>query len=126
MGPLGKQPVGDLPVCQVHCVHEETVRRLRPMMEQVEGLGAIFKALADDTRLKVICALGEAELCVCDVAALIGSSKATASYHLRVLHRLGLARYRRAGKLVYYRLADPQLGRLVKELLRHAAEKGLR
>lgn len=107
------------PVCQVNCINEKIVNRLKPLIERTEGVATIFKALADDTRVKVVYALSEAELCVCDVAALIGSSKAAASYHLRLLHHLGLAKYRREGKMVYYRLADPHVGNLVREVLRH-------
>lgn len=109
----------DVPVCQVNCINEEVVNRLKPLVDRIEGVATIFKALADDTRVKVIYALSEAELCVCDVAALIGGSKATASYHLRLLHHMGLANYRKEGKLVYYRLADPHIGNLVREVLEH-------
>lgn len=84
----------------------------------MEGAAELFKALADDTRLKIICALAEEELCVCDVAALIGQSLAAASYHLRLLYRLGLVKYRREGKLVYYRLADKRVGSLVKDAMK--------
>ncbi|QSO54900.1 winged helix-turn-helix transcriptional regulator [Alicyclobacillus curvatus] len=77
----------------------------------------MFKALADDTRAKIVYALSEAELCVCDVAAVIGSSKATASYHLRLLHHMGLAQYRKDGKLVYYRLENPHIQGFIRETL---------
>ena len=79
----------------------------------------LFKALGDETRLKVVYALSQAELCVCDVAAVLGASQATASYHLRLLHHLGLARYRKEGKLVYYRLADPSLADVIADALRY-------
>lgn len=124
MGKLTPQPLKgklelDVPVCQVNCINEEVVSRLKPLVDRIEGVAIIFKALADDTRVKVIYALSETELCVCDVAALIGGSKATASYHLRLLHHMGLAKYRKDGKLVYYRLADPHIGNLVREVLEH-------
>lgn len=124
--PLRAQPDRDVPVCQVDCVNEETVSRLKPQVDRIEGVATIFKALADDTRVKVIYALSEAELCVCDVAALIGSSKATASYHLRLLHHMGLVKYRKDGKLVYYRLADPHIGNLVREVLKRMEETEVR
>lgn len=107
----------DAPVCQVNCINEEVVKRLRPRVDKMEGAATVFKAMADDTRVKIIYALSEAELCVCDVAALIGSSKATASYHLRLLHYLGLVKYRKEGKLVYYRLVDPHIGNLVRQVI---------
>lgn len=109
----GPPAAADAPVCGVDYVHEEVVDRLRPELDRVAGLSELFKALADETRLKVIYALSRAELCVCDVAALIGGSKAAASYHLRLLYRLGLARCRREGKMVYYRLADPRVGAIL-------------
>ena len=59
---------------------------------------------------------------MCDVAELIGGSKATASYHLRLLHHLGMAKYRKEGKLVYYRLAAPRIGDLVREVLKHVGQ----
>ncbi|APC09012.1 ArsR/SmtB family transcription factor [Neomoorella thermoacetica] len=107
----------DAPVCQVNCINEEVIKRLKPRVDKMEGVATVFKALADDTRVKIIYALSEAELCVCDVAALIGSSKATASYHLRLLHYLGLVKYRKEGKLVYYRLVDPSIGDLVRQVI---------
>lgn len=113
----------DVPVCQVTVVHDDVVNRLKPQVDRVQGVAMIFKALADDTRAKVVYALSQAELCVCDVAALIGGTKATASYHLRLLSHMGLAKYRKDGKLVYYRLADQHIGNLVQEVLEHVAEQ---
>ncbi|GAB6932677.1 ArsR/SmtB family transcription factor [Calditerricola satsumensis] len=117
--PIRCQPEPDAPVCEVNVVHQDVVSRLKPEVERMEGVATVFKALADDTRVKIVYALSQAELCVCDVAALIGSTKATASYHLRLLHHMGLAKYRREGKLVYYRLADSSIGNLVREVLHH-------
>ncbi|MBE3580813.1 MAG: helix-turn-helix transcriptional regulator [Thermoanaerobacteraceae bacterium] len=112
----------DAPVCQTHCINEEVIKRLKPRVDKLEGIATLFKALADDVRVKIIYALSETELCVCDVAALLGSTTATASYHLRLLHYLGLVRYRKEGKLVYYRLADPHVGNLVREVIKHLGE----
>lgn len=112
----------DVPVCDVDCVDGELVAELKPQVERVQGVATIFKALADDTRAKVIYALSKAELCVCDVAALIDGSKATASYHLRLLSHMRLAKHRKQGRLVYYRLADQHIGNLVHEVLKHMDE----
>lgn len=113
----------EAPVCEETFVHVETVARLRPNLEHIAGAAELFKALGDETRLKVVYALAQAELCVCDVAAVLGASQATASYHLRLLHHLGLARYRREGKLVYYRLADPGLAEVVASALRYPVRR---
>ncbi len=83
----------------------------------------IFKALSDDTRIKIAYALSiESELCVCDVANIIGSSNATASHHLRLLRNLGLAKYRKEGKLVYYSLDDAHVKQLIKVAFEHQKE----
>jgi DNA-binding transcriptional ArsR family regulator len=57
----------------------------------------------------VLYALSQSELCVCDVAAVVGATTAAASYHLRLLYRTGLADYRRDGRLVYYRLSEDRM-----------------
>lgn len=95
--------------CDIFCFDEEKVTRVKTRLTETDcaGLARWFKALADETRLKIARALGiEKELCVCDVANIIGSSVATASHHLRLLRHLGIARHRKEGKLVFYSLAD--------------------
>lgn len=97
------------PVCEVECVHADKVDGLRPIVEDLAGVGEAVANLADDTRFGVLYALSQSELCVCDVAAVVGATTATASYHLRLLYRTGLVEYRRDGRLVYYRLADDEI-----------------
>ena len=83
----------------------------------------IFKALADETRLKIAYSLTlEEEMCVCDVAAVIDSSVATASHHLRYLRDHSLAKSQRKGRMVYYSLADNHVHQLVKIAYDHAIE----
>jgi DNA-binding transcriptional ArsR family regulator len=104
-------------VCEGICLHEEKVARVKADLEAHAFREAAerFKVLADETRLKIAYALcGEDELCVCDIAGIIGSTVATASHHLRLLRNMGMAKSRRDGKLVYYSLADPQLKRLIR------------
>ena len=93
-------------VCDIFCFNEEKVTLLKREITGIEKLAPLFKALADPTRLKIVYALSRDELCVCDVASIIGSSVAAASHHLRLLRSSGLARYRREGKMVFYSLAD--------------------
>ena len=91
-------------MCDIFCYDEEKVNRVSSLVEQ-ENLGpvaGIFKALADETRLKIAYSLvQENELCVCDVANIIHASTATASHHLRHLRKLGIAKSRKEGKLVF-------------------------
>lgn len=102
--------------CEIYCFDEEKVNRVKQSIEEHDTLTIVkvFKALADDTRLKVAYALcKEEELCVCDIANIIGSSTATASHHLRLLRNMGLAKYRKEGKLVFYSLHDEHLKQLI-------------
>ena len=94
-------------VCEISVVHEEVVERVQKTLPNLSGMVQIFKALADETRLKIAYSLTlEKEMCVCDVAAVIGSSSATASHHLRYLRDNALAKSQRKGKMIYYSLAD--------------------
>ncbi|NBJ67930.1 ArsR family transcriptional regulator [Roseburia sp. 1XD42-34] len=89
----------------------------------MDGVEQIFKALADATRLKIAYALTlERELCVCDIANIIGATKATASHHLRLLRNMGLAKHRKEGKLVFYSLEDEHVHQLVTIATVHAKE----
>lgn len=104
---MGKQT--NPPVCEIECVHADKVDGLRPVVSALGGVGELVTNLADDTRFKVLYALSQSELCVCDVAAVVGATSPAASYHLRLLYRTGLVDYRRDGRLVYYRLADEDM-----------------
>lgn len=113
-------------VCEVTVVHEEVVNRVQKMLPNLGGMVQIFKALADETRLNIAYSLTlEEEMCVCDVAAVIGSSVATASHHLRYLRDQSLAKSRRKGKMIYYSLADNHVHQLVRVAHEHAVEGDL-
>lgn len=110
--------------CEVFCYNEEKVMKIKKQVEEVNGVELLFKALGDSTRLKIIYALTiEKELCVCDVANIIGSSTATASHHLRLLRNMGLAKFRKEGKLAFYSLADEHVQQLVSVAMIHANEE---
>lgn len=113
-------------MCEVTKVNEPAVQNVQqkmPMTSDLVEVVKLFKALADETRLKIAFALTlEKELCVCDVAAIIESSVATASHHLRYLKENGLARSNRQGKMMYYSLSDEHVHQLVKIAYEHAKE----
>ncbi|SHE38714.1 cadmium-sensing regulator, CadC [Seinonella peptonophila] len=93
--------------CEVFCFDEAKVKRVQQSFETVDIQNAsrLLKALADPNRLKVAFALiQEDEVCVCDIANILGSTMATASHHLRLLRNMGLAKQRKEGKLVFYSL----------------------
>ncbi|MFS0645643.1 ArsR/SmtB family transcription factor [Siminovitchia sp. 179-K 8D1 HS] len=110
--------------CETSCYNQEVVSRVQKRINEVNGVELLFKALADATRLKVAYALTmEDELCVCDVAEIIGSTTATASHHLRYLRNMGLAKYRKEGKLVFYSLLDEHVHQIVNIALIHYQEE---
>jgi ArsR family transcriptional regulator, lead/cadmium/zinc/bismuth-responsive transcriptional repressor len=112
-------------LCEINCVDEEKVSYLKMEVfnQNTLEVSKIFKALSDDTRIKIAYALSiERELCVCDVANIVGSTTATASHHLRLLRNLGLAKYRKEGKLVYYSLDDEHVRQLIKIAFEHQEE----
>lgn len=89
----------------------------------MQQMARMFKALADETRMKIAYALThEEELCVCDVAQVIGASTATASHHLRLLRNMGLAKYRKEGKMVFYSLDDEHIKQLIIIAYDHTKE----
>lgn len=114
--------VKDLETCEVRGFHPEEVARALAGLEPDEVYGelaALFGALADPTRAKIVHALLQAELCTCDLAAVVGISESGTSQHLRVLRSLRLVKSRRAGKFVYYSLDDAHIALLVRIGLTH-------
>lgn len=111
-------------VCEVTCIDEGKVSRVQNQLSGQNHMevAKVFKALSDDTRIKIAYALSLEELCVCDVANIIGSSTATASHHLRLLKNLGLAKYRKEGKLVFYSLDDDHVKQLIELTYEHQKE----
>jgi ArsR family transcriptional regulator, lead/cadmium/zinc/bismuth-responsive transcriptional repressor len=112
-------------ICEITCFDEPKVKRVKDTVFKHDTLAVsqIFKALADDTRVKIAFALSEEdELCVCDVANIVGCTTATASHHLRLLRNLGLAKYRKDGKLVFYSLDDEHVKQLIQIAFAHQKE----
>ncbi|WML46020.1 metalloregulator ArsR/SmtB family transcription factor [Neobacillus sp. PS3-40] len=112
-------------VCQVHCVEDIKVNHVQKQLDKgkIHDVATLFKALSDETRMKIAYALTiEEELCVCDVANIVGATTATASHHLRHLKNLGLAKYRKLGKLVYYSLDDDHVKQLIYIAFEHLDE----
>lgn len=112
-------------LCNVRCFKEGLVARLRGGMPEDAALDearALFAALADRTRLKILHALSSAdELCVCDVAHVLGMSVAATSHHLRKLRQLGILRLRNDGRMAYYSLASRFAVDLATRAVRKAA-----
>jgi ArsR family transcriptional regulator, lead/cadmium/zinc/bismuth-responsive transcriptional repressor len=119
------QAVAEPDVCDVFCIDAEAVARARSTMisdRSAEGLSSTFGVLGDPTRVKLISALMAGELCVCDLATLLGLSQSAVSHQLRVLRNMRLVKYRRDGRIVHYSLDDQHIRDLFLQGLQHIAE----
>lgn len=117
--------MGKKDACDIYCYNEEKVNRIQNDLENVNitSVSQLFKALADENRAKISFALcQDEELCVCDLANIVGSSVATASHHLRTLHKQGIVKYRKEGKLAFYSLDDEHIKQLMDIALSHSSE----
>lgn len=113
-------------VCEVDVIDQAKVTRARqalPAPATVGVLAETFRALGDPTRLQIVSALAHEELCVCDLASLVGVSQSAVSHSLRVLRDLRLVRYRKVGKIAYYTLDDAHIVSLLGEGRRHVEER---
>lgn len=107
------------------CVHEDTVNRLleeMPAEEDLYDLAELFKVFGDSTRIKILYALFGAELCVGDLAQLLGMSQTAVSHQLRVLRTNKLVKGRKEGKIVFYSLADDHVRTILGQGMDHVDE----
>jgi ArsR family transcriptional regulator len=114
-------------VCACGLVHEDKVRAAlsaAPGDQELQSLGDLFKVFADPTRLKILSALSETELCVCDLSAVLGATQSAVSHQLALLRAASLVKYRREGKTVYYSLADSHVRAILLVGLDHVGEEG--
>jgi len=113
-------------LCEVNLIHEDVVRAVRAdLLSQPrrERLAEFFKAMADGTRLGILHALSLSEMCVCDLSAALGMSQSSISHQLKYLRQMRLVTSRRAGKAVYYALADQHPGDIIQAGLDHIDEE---
>ena len=113
-------------ICSCNVIHEDIVREVKdniPDEETLYELAELFKVLGDNTRVKILYALLKAEMCVCDIAALLGMTQSAISHQLRVLKQSRLVKYRKEGKIVYYSLDDEHVKQIFDQGLIHINEK---
>ncbi len=111
--------------CDCRVIHQDKVTDARNdalAPDIAEDLCQIFKALGDNTRLKILWALQKQEMCVCDLAAMLDVTESAVSHQLRLLRTLRLVANRREGTILYYRLADHHVSQLVRIALEHINE----
>ncbi|HHX71722.1 MAG TPA: helix-turn-helix transcriptional regulator [Clostridiales bacterium] len=111
--------------CDCVEVHSDVVDRIRQEMPEEEtlyDLAELYKVFGDSTRVRILWALDAADLCVCDIAALLNMTQSAISHQLRVLKQARLVRYRRVGKNVYYSLDDDHVRSIFEQGLSHIRE----
>lgn len=116
----------NIEVCNCTIIHEDIVSKVKesiPEEEILYDLADLFKVLGDSTRIKILCALFEAEMCVCDIAALLGMTQSAISHQLRVLKQARLVKYKKEGKIVYYSLDDEHVKSIFDQGLIHISER---
>jgi DNA-binding transcriptional ArsR family regulator len=112
--------------CEIECIHEESVfmvkeKALSP--NEILGLSEIFKGLGDPTRIKILHALSQEELCVCDLVEVLKMTQSAVSHQLRTLRNLRLVKHRKEGKMVYYSLDDNHIINIFTQGLDHIRHK---
>lgn len=113
-------------VCDCEVIHENVVNQVKtrmPCEEDIYDLADFFKVLGDSTRTKIIWALDESEMCVCDIAALLNMTKSAISHQLRALRNADLVKFRREGKTVFYSLKDQHVRDVYEIGMEHIREK---
>ena len=111
--------------CDCDVIHHEVVAAVRKECLPVEDyqlLAALFKMFGDPTRVRLLHALSHQELCVCDLAVLLGMTKSAVSHQLKSLRLANLVKFRRQGQVVYYSLADDHVHTLLTVGMEHLEE----
>ncbi|WP_366249330.1 metalloregulator ArsR/SmtB family transcription factor [Terribacillus aidingensis] len=111
--------------CEIYCYDKKKVNRIQEDLQSVNILNVaqMLKAISDENRAKITYILcQDDELCVCDIANVLGITVANASHHLRTLHKQGIVKYRKEGKLAFYSLDDDHIKQIMEIALAHQNE----
>ena len=111
--------------CDCDVIHENVVNEIREKMQPKEEyleLASLFKMFGDGTRIQILHALEQSEMCVCDLAVLLGVTKSAISHQLKALRLANLVKFRREAQIVYYSLADDHVKEILDKGLEHLHE----
>ncbi len=111
--------------CNCEVIHPELVDKVKDIMpdeNELYDLSDFFKVFADGTRIKIMWALEESELCVCDLAVLLNMTKSAISHQLKSLRAANLVKYRKEGKVVFYSLKDDHVKEILEKGMEHIRE----
>ena len=112
-------------VCSVPERHKDIIDKVcadMPDSAELCELAEFFRVFGDSTRIRILYALSRSEMCVCDLAELLGVSQSAVSHQLQILRTSRLVRYRREGKTVYYSLSDEHIFSIIGQGLEHIKE----
>ena len=115
----------DIDRCDCGVIHKEIVDMVKiklPKEENLYDLAELFKVFGDSTRIKILSALFESEMCVCDIAYLLNMTPSAISHQLRILKQARLIKNRRDGKIVFYSLDDGHIKQIFDQGLNHINE----
>lgn len=115
----------EAPSCEFMHLHKDIVQKVNSAMPESETLYALsdlFKVFGDATRIKILYALFQSEMCVCDIANLLGMTTSAISHQLKALKQARLIKFRREGKAVFYSLADDHVRTIINNGLAHINE----
>ncbi|MBE6645917.1 MAG: helix-turn-helix transcriptional regulator [Ruminococcaceae bacterium] len=113
------------PSCECDEVHIDAVARKKKIMPSeslIYDLADFFKIFGDSTRMSILFAISGEQMCVCDIAELLGMTKSAVSHQLKILRQSDLITYRKSGKNVFYSLADDHVNDIIKKALEHIKE----
>jgi len=117
--------IGEVECCEEHLVHEDRCRLVHENMpdeDKLCDLAELFKVFGDSTRIRILFALFESEICVCDLAETLNMTQSAVSHQLKILKQARLVRSRREGKSVFYFLADDHVRTIIDQGLEHIQE----
>ena len=113
-------------MCEITHVHETAVEQVQSRMpddDTICDVAELFKVFGDVTRTKILSALFEAELCVCDISEIVKMSSSAVSHQLRILRQTKIVKSRRSGKEIYYSLDDDHIAKIYRMALEHLNEE---
>lgn len=111
--------------CDCDVIHAEVVEKVKKNMPDIDllmDLADFFKVFSDSTRVRILVALSEDTMCVCDIACLLNMTKSSISHQLRILRQANLVKTRKKGKNVYYTLKDDHVKEIISVGLEHILE----
>ena len=117
--------INDVECCETFQTHEELLKVVSEKMpdeDKLYDLAELFKIFGDSTRIRILYLLFQSEMCVCDIAQLLGMTQSAISHQLQVLKKSKLVKYRRQGKTVFYSLADAHVRTIIGQGMEHISE----